>query len=90
MAQYPGDRGINLYTSKTLTSSIASSEPPSGQPTYTDQFSFTDNSTSDLTVWFKGFLAPAKTSKYLFEVVTNGQAILRISTDSSSVNKVNT
>lgn len=45
-------------------------------------------SNGPVTVWLKGFLAPGKTSNYEINLVTNGVAVLYMSTDATSANKV--
>ena len=49
---------------------------------------YIDNQTSDVTVWIRGFILPAKDSRYEFSITTNGPAVLYLSTDASSTNKV--
>ena len=86
---YYGNRGINLYTSNVFTpyNSLANSIAPENF-TVINELQYDDNSTSDKTIWLKGFLNPLTTSAYGFNLVTNGYALLYISTDNSSTNKV--
>jgi hypothetical protein len=91
--EYPGGRGINLFRDNLLTSfaNLASASPSaSAEKSFTDQLAYTDILNNDVTIWFRGFLAPGKSSNYEFQFdsITNGDAVLLLSTDSSSANKV--
>ena len=91
LAEYCGNRGLTLlvdngYNSLTNLNKIT----PSANAVHSEinKASFKSNSSSQATVWLKGFLNPGKTSLYEFEVKTNGEAILYLSSDSTSANKV--
>jgi hypothetical protein len=89
---YVGNRGINLVRDNVYTSfaSLDSSVPSSSAKTiWLDVASYQDNQTVDVTIWLNGFLAISKSSDYLFSIKTNGAAKLYLSSDESSVNKVN-
>jgi hypothetical protein len=93
-SQYPGGRGINLIRENVLTSfaNLATVSPSAAaEKSFTDQLAYTDSLNTDITVWFKGYLAPGKNSNYEFQFdsITNGDAILLLSTDATSANKVN-
>ena len=87
--EYIGNRGITVITDQVYSSNLQSATP-SNNATYSEinMASYQTTSTGTYTVWLKGFLAPGKTSRYEFEIVSNGNAILFISTDSASANKV--
>jgi hypothetical protein len=90
-SEYPGGRGINFIRDRVLTSfSNLLTSTPSQNARYSifESLSFKDDESSDITVWFKGFFVVGKDSDYQFELVTNGDAILVLSTDSTSANKV--
>ncbi len=91
--EYPGGRGINLLRDNVLTlfANLSSASPSAvAEKSFTDQLTYTDILNTDVTVWFRGFLAPGKSSNYEFQFdsITNGNAILLLSTDDSSANKV--
>ena len=91
LAEYPGGRGINLIRDNILTTfnNLLNAMPSqNAQYSFSDKLSFTDNQYTDVTIWFKGYIAPGKDSNYEFQLVTNGNAILLLSNDSSSSNKV--
>lgn len=86
--EYYGNRGITLYRDNVYSASLASAQPSgSAQMSVLNQASYADTQTTDVTVWLKGFFNPKKSSKYEFSLVTNGQAILYVSTDARSANK---
>ncbi len=90
-SDYYGNRGINLITEyvytpfASLQTAMASTNAVSTQ---TDRIYYNTSTNLDITLWMKGYLVPGKSSIYEFEVVTNGEAILMLSTDSKSINKV--
>jgi hypothetical protein len=91
LAEYPGGRGINFIRDNILTTynNLLTAQPSqNAQYSFNDKLSFKDNQYTDVTIWFKGFLTPGKDSNYEFQLETNGNAILLLSTDSSSSNKV--
>ena len=88
---YSGNRGVNLITDNVYTAlaSLQTATPSaSAVSSQTDKAYFNTNATSDVTVWMKGFLVLGKTSLYELEVKTNGEAVLLLSTDSTSAKKV--
>lgn len=89
--EYYGNRGINFIRDDvyTLFANLAS-VTPSANARYniTNQMFFNENRPFDSTVWFRGYFKPKISSNYLFSINTNGSAILFVSTDSSSANKV--
>ena len=92
-SEFYGDRGLNLITDSIYTpmSSLATVQPSAkAQYNTTDQAAYygVANQTGDLTVWLIGFLSPKTTSLYELSLVTNKSALLYLSTDSSSANKV--
>ena len=86
-----GNRGINLITEymytpfATLQKAMPSAKAVSTQ---TDRAYYNTSTKSDTTAWMKGYFLPGKSSLYEFEVATNGEAILMLSSDSTSANKV--
>ena len=88
-AEYIGNRGITLVLDRVSSANLQTATP-SATATYTqiNMASYRTTQTGSYTMWLKGFLAPGKTSRYEFEVVSNGNAILFLSTDSSSTNRV--
>ena len=88
--EYVGNRGITLIIDNVYSANLQN-VVPSNTAAYSEinMISYQATRTGNYTIWLKGFLAPGKTSRYEFEVVSNGNAILFISTDSSSANKVN-
>lgn len=90
--EYPGGRGINLIVDNVLTSinNLVSAQPSlSAQKSYLNQTSYYDESIgSAKTVWMKGFFYPAKSSNYLFTLVSNSSAILFLSEDETAANKI--
>ncbi len=89
--EYSGNRGITLIEDSIFTSSASlETIAPSSSATYSqiNKASYSSSAASDKTVWLKGFLAPGKTSEYEFEIVSNGNGVLFISTDNTSANKV--
>ena len=90
-SEYPGGRGINLITENvhTVFASLSSAVPSQNAiVSYIDQLSYKYAVSQSVTVWFRGFFTPGKDSNYQFELVTNGDALLFLSTDSTSANKV--
>ncbi len=90
--EYPGGRGINMIRDNILTSfnNLVNAIPSqNAQLSYIDRLSFRDNQYRDVTIWFKGYITPGKDSNYEFQLETNGNAVLLLSNDSSSSNKVN-
>lgn len=91
LPDYSGNRGVNLITDNVYTSlaSLKSALPSaSAVSSQIDKAYFTTNATTDVTIWMKGFLVLGKTSLYELEVKTNGEAVLLLSTDSTSAKKV--
>jgi len=89
--EYPGGRGMVLIRDNILTPfSNLTRVIPSATATlsYMNMASFTDNQFRDVTIWLRGFLEPGKSSRYEFTLNTNGDAILYLSTDSTSSNKI--
>jgi hypothetical protein len=89
--EYYGNRGINLIIDNVFTPFIGlATAIPSGtaQTTINNRAAFFSNQTNNLTVWMIGYFNPKITSIYEFNIVTNGNAILLISNDSTSANKV--
>lgn len=90
-AEYYGGRGITVYRDNLLTSSASlSTATPSAnaQVSTLNDASYVDTQNVDVTIWMKGYIKPAVSSNYEFSISTNGQAVLMISTDSTSAAKV--
>ena len=90
--EYYGNRGITVIRDNVFTtnSSLATALPSANAVTSIASLAnYTDTQTVDVTIWMKGFISPARTSLYEFSLVTNGNAILSVSTDGSSANQVN-
>ena len=90
-SDYYGNRGISLITDGVFTSLAslqAAAASANAISSEIDRLFYNASTQSDITAWMKGFLLPGKSSMYEFEVVTNGEAILMLSTDSTSANKV--
>ena len=90
-SDYYGNRGINLITDSVFTplASLQTAAPSANAiSTQIDRVFFNTSTQSDITAWMKGFFLPGKSSLYEFEIVTNGEAILMLSTDSTSAKKV--
>jgi hypothetical protein len=84
-----GGRGMTVYVDKVYTSSLSSATPSTDATVYQlDSASYTENGTSAQTIWMKGFFTPARSSSYSFNIQTNGQALLYLSSDATSANKV--
>lgn len=93
LTEYPGGRGINLIRDNFLTTfdNLLTVSPSSAaQQTFTDQLTYNDIQSTDVTIWFRGFFAPGKSSNYEFQFdsLTNGDSVLLLSTNASSANKV--
>ena len=91
-SEYAGGRGVNLIVDSQLTAfdNLRTVQPSANaQQSYIDKASYTYAANQDVTVWFKGFISPGKSSNYIFSLVSNGDAILYLSTSNSSSNKVN-
>jgi hypothetical protein len=91
--EYSGGRGINLLRDNVLTpfANLSSASPSAAaEKSFTDQLTYTDILNVDVTVWFRGFLSPGKSSNYEFQFdsITNANAVLLLSTNDSSANKV--
>lgn len=89
--EYIGNRGINLIRDNKYTtySSLSSAIPSTNAiSSWLDEARFNDNQTVDVTIWLNGFFTPLKTSIYLFSILTNGPALLYLSNDTTSANKV--
>lgn len=87
--EFFGNRGINLIVDNVYTpySNLATASPsPNAVSNVTNQVAF--SATGPVTVWLKGFISPQKDSNYQFILQTNGAAVLYLSTDATSVNKV--
>jgi hypothetical protein len=84
-----GGRGITAYIDQVYTSSLSSATPSATAAVYQlDSASYAQNGTGPQTIWMKGFFTPARSSRYSFNVQTNGQAVLYLSTDAKFANKV--
>jgi len=88
--EYYGNRGITVLVDNVYSSDLTQASP-SGSATTSEatQASYSTSQSTDVTVWLKGFLSPQKDSDYDFTIQTNGNALLYLSTDSNSANKVN-
>lgn len=89
--EYYGNRGINFYRDNVYTSLniLGSSSPSANSINFiANETSYNDTFTSDVTIWFIGFINIKKTSLYEFNLITNGNAELYISSDATSANKV--
>lgn len=87
---YLGGRGITLIRENLFTqpNNLKTIVPNSNSPlVYLDQARFTDFGNSDVTVWLKGYLSPAKSSNYKFEIKSNSHTVFYISDDQTSQNK---
>jgi len=85
-----GNRGITLLKDSVATTAqnLATAVPSNNAVSMVlDKASFVDSGSTDITVWFKGFIYPRVNSTYEFSVVTNGVAKLFISTDATSANR---
>ena len=92
MQEYVGNRGITITEDfvHTPMSTIDTYIPSSNSNIYiVDNASYKSSKSGNITVLLKGFLVPEKSSRYEIELVSNGDGLLYISKDSSSVNKVN-
>lgn len=88
-SEYYGNRGINVIVDNVYSSNLATATPSNAATSnVTNRAAFISSQTGPVTVWLKGFLSPQKDSNYDFTLKTNGQAILYLSTDSTSANKV--
>ncbi len=90
--EYYGNRGVNLIIDKGVNTpfvNLSTASPTANAIlNVTNKFSFNDPQSESVTVWLKGFLSPQKDSLYSFDIQVNGQAVLYLSTDASSTNKV--
>ena len=86
-SEYIGNRGVTLIKDPVYSSNLATAIP-SSRAKYSEINLASYQISDTYTVWLKGFLAPKKTSQYEFEIVSYGNSILYISSDSSSANKV--
>ena len=89
--EYYGNRGVTVFRDNVYTSlSNMATSVPSAQAVKSimSDTNYTDTQTVDVTIWLKGFISPQKDSLYEFNIVTNGEAVLYISSDSSSSNAV--
>ena len=89
--EYYGNRGINFYRDNVYTSYnqfLSAIPSASSQTNILDSAYYNDTNTIDITIWFIGYFNPKKDSAYQFNLITNGDAQLFLSTDSSSTNKV--
>lgn len=86
---FPGGMGITVIRDNVYTPSLTGAVP-SANAVYSqlNDANYIDNQTVDATVWLKGYLLPAKTSKYDLSISTTGSAVLYLSTDATSANKV--
>lgn len=90
--EYYGNRGITVIRDNVLTanSDLATAIPSANAVTSIASLAnYTDTQTVDVTIWIKGFISPARTSLYEFSLVSNGNAVLSVSTDATSANQVN-
>ena len=91
VADYYGNRGITLLVDngyKSLANLRTATPSVNATKSEISKASFKSNSSTESTIWLKGFLIPGKTSTYEFTVKTNGEGVLYISTDSTSARKV--
>ncbi len=91
--QYPGGRGITVLRDNVLTSfnnlvNVSPSASAKASAQYYDSALYKDSMYRDVTVWLIGYLAPETSSNYQFSLNTNGDAVLLLSNDSTSNNKV--
>ncbi len=88
--EYYGNRGINLYRDNVYRdlNNLASGPASNATLNITNQLAYIGSKSVDETIWLIGFIYPKTTSLYEFSIVTNGNAVLYISTDASSANKV--
>lgn len=88
-SSYPGGMGVTLIRDNVYSANLASAVP-SGSAVYSQLIDakFLDNQTVGVTVWMKGYLLPAKTSKYDLSFNSNGTGLLYFSTDETPSNKV--
>jgi len=87
--EYYGNRGVTLIVDDVYSSDLTTATPSAYSNTSViTQAAFSTSQTNDLTVWLKGFISPQTDSDYDFTLQTNGQAILNISSDSTSANQV--
>jgi hypothetical protein len=89
--EYYGGRGISGFSDNVLTAfaNLDSSLPSANAFNFKlNEAKYQNNQTTDLTVWLRGYLNPQRTSVYEFNLDSNANAKLFISTDKSSLNKV--
>lgn len=89
--EFYGNRGINLLIDSIYTTfSNLSTAVPSSNATFsvTNRTVYYDTNKIDVTIWFKGFFSPQTDSFYEFIINANGGAIVYLSTNGTSENKV--
>jgi hypothetical protein len=90
--EYYGNRGLNLIRDDVFTSlaNLVSATPSAGSiKSVIQNTTYNDTHSVDVTIWLEGYFSPQINSLYEFDLNTNGDAaILYISTDSTSANKV--
>lgn len=88
--EFSGNRGITLIKDNTYIPFEKLQNATPSALAVVSQLASTSyqSSTRNVTIWMKGYLVPGKTSEYRFELVTNGNAVLFISNDTTSANKV--
>lgn len=86
-SEYIGNRGVTLIVDAVYSSNLTAAIP-SSSANYSEINMASYQIAGTYTIWLKGFLAPKKTSQYEFEIVSTGNSVLYISSDSSSANKV--
>ena len=88
--EFYGNRGITLIKDQVLTSFInlqTATPSANAASSILNQALYQDTGNSDVTVWLRGFFYPQTSSNYEFTIVTNGNAILMLSNNTSSTNK---
>ncbi|CAF4003686.1 unnamed protein product, partial [Rotaria magnacalcarata] len=91
---YHGGRGLHVYQEPGFISlrNLGNATPPMPNPnttgTWQGEASFSANFPQATTVWFRGFIRPPMPSAYYFQLETNADAILYLSTDEDPANKV--
>lgn len=89
--EYFGNRGISFYRDDLYTSFISLATAVPSANAIKDVLNvalYNDTETVDVTIWLRGFISPQRDSLYEFSINTNGDAVLLLSTDSNSANKV--
>ena len=85
-----GNRGLFAIEQSggTEIKDLSTSSPNNSNKKWLGSAYFSSSINGASTVWIEGYVAPMKSAYYLFELSTNGQGILLLSSDNTTDNKV--